>query len=160
MDIFNFGKSKLRRSILNLYFSHPEKKYYLRELERLLKKPVAYIRREMTHPEGGFYSAQDAGEVGKEGEFYVWSHAELKAALPPGELAAFERPFNQRFLRDLQFRTAFAQFLAEVGDFMDLQTDVVGEDHGLRFAEAVFQLDELRCLLFTCDGHRNEGIGR
>ena len=47
MDIFNFGKSKLRRSILNLYFSHPEKKYYLRELERLLKKPVAYIRREM-----------------------------------------------------------------------------------------------------------------
>lgn len=47
MDIFNLGKSKLRRNILKLYFSHPEKRYYLRELERLLEKPVAYVRREM-----------------------------------------------------------------------------------------------------------------
>jgi len=47
MDILNFSKSKLRSRILQLYFAHPEKKYYLRELERLLKKPVAYIRREL-----------------------------------------------------------------------------------------------------------------
>ncbi len=47
MDILNFSKSKLRSKILQLYFAHPEKKYYLRELERLLEKPVAYIRREL-----------------------------------------------------------------------------------------------------------------
>ncbi len=44
-----------------------------------------YVLREMTHPEGGFYSAQDAGEVEKEGEFYVWEYPEL-ASFP--ELAA------------------------------------------------------------------------
>ncbi|MCA9135036.1 MAG: thioredoxin domain-containing protein, partial [Planctomycetales bacterium] len=30
-----------------------------------------YVRREMTDPTGGFHSAEDAGEVGKEGEYYV-----------------------------------------------------------------------------------------
>lgn len=47
MDILNLQKSKLRSEILKLYFAHPERKYYLRELERVLKKPVAYIRREL-----------------------------------------------------------------------------------------------------------------
>src|SRR3989344_1472326 len=55
----------------------------------VVNETLAYIRREMTHPEGGFYSAQDAGEVQKEGEFYVWSYAELAEALPPEELTAF-----------------------------------------------------------------------
>lgn len=44
-------KSKLRARILLLFFSHPEKEYYLRELERLLKKPVAYVRRELVNLE-------------------------------------------------------------------------------------------------------------
>lgn len=47
MDILNIRKSKLRGEILKLYFAHPERKYYLREIERILKKPVAYIRREL-----------------------------------------------------------------------------------------------------------------
>lgn len=34
------------------------------------RQSLDYVAREMTHPEGGFYSAQDAGEVGKEGEYY------------------------------------------------------------------------------------------
>ncbi len=51
MDIFNLTKSKLRTSLLQLYFSHPEKEYYLRELERILKQPVAYVRRELLNLE-------------------------------------------------------------------------------------------------------------
>jgi len=34
MDIFNIGRSKTRKAILQLFFSHPEKKYYLGELEK------------------------------------------------------------------------------------------------------------------------------
>ena len=47
---------------------------------------LAYIRREMTHAEGGFYSAQDADSEGVEGKFYVWDKAEIEALL--GEEAA------------------------------------------------------------------------
>lgn len=47
MDIFQLTKSKTREKILQLFFSDPEKKYYLRELERLLKVTVGNIRREL-----------------------------------------------------------------------------------------------------------------
>jgi len=40
-----------------------------------------YILREMTAPEGGFYSATDADSEGEEGKFFVWTLGELKEAL-------------------------------------------------------------------------------
>lgn len=47
MDIFKITKSKTRNKILELYFSDPDKKYYLRELERKIDLPVGNIRREL-----------------------------------------------------------------------------------------------------------------
>ncbi|MGA8163907.1 MAG: thioredoxin domain-containing protein [Waddliaceae bacterium] len=40
-----------------------------------------YILREMTHPKGGFYSAQDADTEGKEGIFYTWTLEEVQSHL-------------------------------------------------------------------------------
>ena len=40
-----------------------------------------YVLAEMTSPEGGFYSTQDADSEGHEGKFYVWTPAELRAVL-------------------------------------------------------------------------------
>jgi len=51
MDIFNISRSKTREAILALYFSHPEKKYYLRQLEKMLHFPVQNIRRELINLE-------------------------------------------------------------------------------------------------------------
>ncbi|MFO0626117.1 MAG: thioredoxin domain-containing protein [Polyangiales bacterium] len=46
---------------------------------------AAWVAREMTSPEGAFYSAQDADSEGEEGRFFVWSPAELAAALSPDD---------------------------------------------------------------------------
>lgn len=45
------------------------------------EQTIAYVGREMTDPEGGFYSSQDADAGGHEGEFYVWSASEITQAL-------------------------------------------------------------------------------
>src|SRR6184192_315313 len=56
--------------------------------ESVARDILDYVRRDMTSPEGGFYSAEDADslfEHGKpehgEGAFYVWTNAEIGEAL-------------------------------------------------------------------------------
>ena len=46
------------------------------------RQTLEYLLRDMRAPEGGFYSAEDAGEVNCEGEFYVWSVDQVRAVLP------------------------------------------------------------------------------
>ncbi|MEC7225141.1 MAG: thioredoxin domain-containing protein, partial [Verrucomicrobiota bacterium] len=47
---------------------------------------LRYILRDMTHPEGGFYSAEDADSEGKEGKFYCWTKEELEKILSDKEM--------------------------------------------------------------------------
>jgi len=51
------------------------------EYARVVKEIFTYILRDMTSPEGAFYSAEDADSEGEEGKFYVWSPAEVKEVL-------------------------------------------------------------------------------
>jgi uncharacterized protein len=44
---------------------------------------LQYILREMTHEEGGFYSAEDADSEGHEGFFYTWVYDEVIELLGP-----------------------------------------------------------------------------
>ena len=46
---------------------------------------LAYLATDMTHPEGGFYSAEDADSEGHEGKFYCWTVEELRTLLSPAE---------------------------------------------------------------------------
>ncbi|MBM3889809.1 MAG: thioredoxin domain-containing protein, partial [Verrucomicrobia bacterium] len=42
---------------------------------------VRYVLRDLTHPEGAFYSAEDADSEGVEGKFYAWTMRELREVL-------------------------------------------------------------------------------
>jgi len=48
---------------------------------RIVEETLDYGLREMTEPGGGFYSTQDADSEGEEGKFFVWTVAEIEAAL-------------------------------------------------------------------------------
>jgi len=53
-----------------------------------------YVLRDMTHPEGGFYSAEDADSEGHEGKFYCWTRVELSELLAPDEFSLAVRYFG------------------------------------------------------------------
>jgi uncharacterized protein len=53
-----------------------------------------YVRRDMTHPGGGFYSAEDADSEGHEGKFYCWTRRELEQLLTPDEFKIVVRHFG------------------------------------------------------------------
>jgi len=53
-----------------------------------------YILRDMTSPEGAFYSAEDADSEGVEGKFYVWSVNQLQNILAPDELNIVQELYN------------------------------------------------------------------
>jgi len=53
-----------------------------------------WLMREMTSSSGAFYSAQDSGEVGKEGEAYVWTIPKVKETLSPSESQIFIDTYN------------------------------------------------------------------
>jgi uncharacterized protein YyaL (SSP411 family) len=54
---------------------------------RVVEETLAFVKREMTSPEGAFYSALDADTNHEEGEFYVWKPEELRKIL--GDEAPF-----------------------------------------------------------------------
>src|SRR5262249_31277719 len=55
----------------------------------VVQETLAYVLREMTSPEGPFYSTQDADSEGEEGKFFVWTKEEIDRVLGPEEAALF-----------------------------------------------------------------------
>ena len=53
-----------------------------------------YVLEELTHKEGGFFSAQDAQSEGKEGKYWCWTEEELKALLSDAEFMAARNWFG------------------------------------------------------------------
>ena len=53
-----------------------------------------YVLRDMTAPEGGFFSAEDADSEGVEGKFYVWDLMELQAILSAEETEFVRSVYN------------------------------------------------------------------
>jgi len=47
----------------------------------IVEEILDYVVREMTDPEGGFYSTQDADSEGEEGKFFVWTPTEIRDLL-------------------------------------------------------------------------------
>ncbi len=64
------------------------------EYRRTAMEIAAYVLRDMTSEEGGFYSAEDADSEGREGKFYVWTESELRELLNEEDFTLFAWAFS------------------------------------------------------------------
>jgi len=134
-----------------------DNEFYKRSTTELLD----YVIREMTSPEGGFYSTQDADSEGHEGKFFVWTPEEIRSVLggsASGLLIVSKKPTNET--NDVQlFMDAYgvtaqgnfegANILHRVRD-----TDVLAEMHKLDQSEVERKLNEARQKLFNARERR------
>lgn len=71
---------------------------YTKFKDPLYKSVVAqtleWVERELTGPDGEFYSALDADSEGEEGKFYIWKESELQALIPADDWALFKEYYN------------------------------------------------------------------
>ncbi len=49
--------------------------------KKIIEQTIRFIKRELMHPKGAFYTALDADSEGVEGKFYTWSKEEIKEIL-------------------------------------------------------------------------------
>ena len=63
--------------VYTIAWQHTDEPFY----RAIAEETLDYVMLEMTSPEGGFYSTQDADSEGHEGKFYAYTPAELRAAI-------------------------------------------------------------------------------
>ncbi len=96
---------------------------------QIAKKTASYIMTEMTSPDGGFFSAQDADSDGEEGKFYVFTPDEINKILGDNDGAAFSSYYGisdsgnfegksiPNLLNVKELTDRFDQFLHQIRDY-------------------------------------------
>jgi uncharacterized protein YyaL (SSP411 family) len=135
-----YDNALLVRLYLEAYQIHPRESY-----RQVVEETLGYVRRDLTHPSGGFYSAEDADSEGEEGRFYVWSVEETESVL--GKQDA-------RLFNDYYDVTAAGNW--EGKNILNQRRDLEGYARELNLAieELQYRLGSLRETLFEARSRR------
>ena len=113
-------------------------------LARVARETADYVLRDMTSPDGAFYSATDADSEAAdgesvEGEFFVWTKAQLRDALEPADADLTIRLFGVTDEGNFEHRNIL---------FLDRPLDESAGDQGLSLPDLLGRLDHIRERLY------------
>jgi uncharacterized protein len=110
------------------------------EYRRVVEELVAFLLREMTDATGGFYAALDAETDAVEGKFYVWTRAEIDAAMTKDEYTLFAAVYG--IDREPNFEEHYVPQLAK-------SRELVAKDRGVSVDELEKSLVPIRAKLLA-----------
>ncbi len=90
----HFEKMLYDQAMLALVFTEAYQATGKKEYEDTARQIFTYVMRDMTSPEGGFYSAEDADSEGEEGKFYVWTEDEITGVLGKDDAELIIKTYN------------------------------------------------------------------
>ncbi|MCX6672900.1 MAG: thioredoxin domain-containing protein [Methanothrix sp.] len=90
----HFEKMLYDQALMAIAYTEGHQATGKEEYAKTAREILEYVLRDMTAPQGGFFSAEDADSEGEEGKFYVWRAEELKETLDKEEFKLFIRLFD------------------------------------------------------------------
>ena len=90
----HFEKMLYDNALLSRLYLHAYQITGSRQYKRIVEETLDYVLREMTSPEGGFYSSQDADSEGEEGKYFVWTPREIGEILGKEQAVLFSRYYG------------------------------------------------------------------
>ncbi len=90
----HFEKMLYDQALLALAYAEAYQATGNKEYEKTCREIFTYVLRDMTSPDGGFYSGEDADSEGEEGKFYLWTEEEIVAVLSKDEVERVKKIFN------------------------------------------------------------------
>jgi uncharacterized protein YyaL (SSP411 family) len=116
-----------------------------REYRRAVEEILAFVSRELTASEGGFYSSLDAETDGDEGQFYVWTRDQIISALGEKDARLFSLVYGTDGETNFEGRYVI-EIVRPVAD--------VAQAEGLTTEQLERALDEMRGRLLTIRNDR------
>jgi len=115
------------------------------EFNRVARQVLDYVLRDMTSPDGGFYSATDADSEGGEGLFFLWTREQVQAVLSKQDAELAIRLFN----------------ISKTGNFegsniphLSAAVDAIATEEGLPADSFLQKVDRIRQQLYTAREQR------
>ena len=112
----------------------------------VVDETLAFVDRELTHPDGGFFSTLDARSGDEEGTFYVWTPEEVHDLLDDPAATLFCERYGVTDSGNYERGTTVLNVSATV--------DELADEHGLEAAEVDAELDAARETLFAAREER------
>ena len=99
------------------------------QYRQVVEQTLEYVRREMTSPEGGFYSAQDADSEGVEGKYFVWRPEEIISVLGKDQGQVVNRYYGVTEVGNFEGRSILHRSEAsrQIADEIDLSEEAFAE---------------------------------
>jgi predicted nucleotidyltransferase len=142
MDI---SKSKLTRDLLGFYFANADKKFYLRELERILHHSVGNIRRQLQKFEkSGLFNTSRTGNLvfyGLNKSYHLYDELKSIVTKTVGVTGVLKEALSK--IRGIKIAFMYGSFAKETEDEQsDIDVCVVGEPDHYKLIKILNSLEE------------------